>query len=275
MAGADVREVGGVEFLGQSEALGLHLQGVVELTPLIDIVLVVLIIMMVNIPIQVNEMGVKLPGPDKPTEPIEQPKMEQLVVALYADGETALNRKGMGQEDLFFELTRRLRNMEKKNVFIDAHPEANYGKVVDLMDMAREAGAAKVGLARLKDEGPASVVSFASGTKPFGVYPGNPSVVGPMKETKADQVLNKHLGKLTGCYKQSLAEKPGEGGRVIVRLIVLPDGGLMEYGITTSDLTSEVGNACIEEVLSTFQFPPLPVDDQTAIVQYPLVLSPG
>jgi biopolymer transport protein ExbD len=46
----------------------------INMTPLIDIVLVVLIIMMVNMPIQIEEMGVKLPGvSDKPPPRTDTP----------------------------------------------------------------------------------------------------------------------------------------------------------------------------------------------------------
>ena len=94
----------------------------INMTPLIDIVLVVLIIMMVNIPISVEEMGVKLPGrQDAPR--VDQPPADQLVIAVYEDGDLALNRKIMQEESLFYEITRRLRPMAKKNVFIDAHPK--------------------------------------------------------------------------------------------------------------------------------------------------------
>ena len=115
----------------------------INMTPLIDIVLVVLIIMMVNIPIQVNEMGVKLPSKTEKLPPETQNKPQQLVIAIYENGDLALNRKLIAEEPLFFEMTRRLRNMEKKNAFVDAHPTVNYGRVVDMMDLAREAGAAK------------------------------------------------------------------------------------------------------------------------------------
>ena len=52
----------------------------INMTPLIDIVLVVLIIMMVNIPIQVNEMGRKLPTKTTQPPPTTQ-KPQQLVIA--------------------------------------------------------------------------------------------------------------------------------------------------------------------------------------------------
>jgi hypothetical protein len=43
---------------------------------------------------------------------------------------------------------------DKKNVFIDAHPDASYEVVVHWIDVAREQGAQRVGLAEFKEEGP-------------------------------------------------------------------------------------------------------------------------
>ncbi|MBT3221098.1 MAG: biopolymer transporter ExbD, partial [Proteobacteria bacterium] len=124
-----------------------------NLTPLIDIVLVVLIIMMVNMPIEIEEMGVRLPSNQPaPEQPTENP--DQLVIAVYENGDLALNRRLMTEEVLFYEVTRRLRPMRNKNVFIDGFPTVEYGRIIDMMDLAREAGAAKVGLAKLKDSGP-------------------------------------------------------------------------------------------------------------------------
>ena len=93
--------------------------GEINMTPLIDIVLVVLIIMMVNIPIQIEEMGVKLPG-QKTTNKPPNPNSEQLVVMLYDDGKVALNRRAMSEDKMLYEITRRLRPKTKKDVYIDA-----------------------------------------------------------------------------------------------------------------------------------------------------------
>ena len=69
----------------------------INMTPLIDIVLVVLIIMMVNIPISVNRLGVKLPGNGPPPETMVTPDLEQLAIAVY--------------EELGIEMPRRRRNL--------------------------------------------------------------------------------------------------------------------------------------------------------------------
>lgn len=257
----------------------------INMTPLIDIVLVVLIIMMVNIPIQVNEMGVKLPTKTTQPPPTTQ-KPQQLVIAIYEDGSTALNRKLISEDNLFFEVTRRLRNMEKKNIFVDAHPAVNYGLVVDMVDMSREAGAVKVGFAKLKESGPAPAVSVDSGALPRGVHPGNPSVVGAMDQVTADKALKPLLPKVLQCYGLGLAQDPRLTGRVIVRVAVGPDGQLMSQKISQSSLSeSEDGGAekhapgllvdeCIEQILPSLQFEPLG-PQLTALVQYPLLFSPG
>jgi biopolymer transport protein ExbD len=78
------------------------------MTPLIDIVLVVLIIMMVNIPIQVEEMGLKLPSMTPPTTPPTPPPSSSSSRCTQ-DGTVALNLRLMNDEVLFFEVTRRLR----------------------------------------------------------------------------------------------------------------------------------------------------------------------
>lgn len=259
-----------------------------NLTPLIDIVLVVLIIMMVNIPIQIEEMNIKVPGPkpeNPPPPPVDPP--EQLVIALYENGDIALNRKLMQEEKMLYEIGRRLRPMSPKRVFVDAHGKVPYGRVVDMVDLAREAGAATVGLARLKDDGPLTATSVDSGALPKGVIKGSVNCVGKLGETEADVVIDPLLGSITQCYNQALARNPKLSGTVRVRALVGPDGQFVEEdGIPAADGSSapdllpgaDVKDPefveCVEKVLPAMQFPPLG-EGNTAICYYPLLLSPG
>jgi biopolymer transport protein TolR len=140
----------------------------INVTPLIDVVLVLLIIFMVMTPITVQKMANNLPPEDTeepPPPPPDQPP-DQLMVAVYEDGTISLNLRESTDEDLMKEIELRLRPKEKKTVFIDAHPKANYARVVQVMDLVRgtamEEGpegrmvtVVKVGLADLKEEGPA------------------------------------------------------------------------------------------------------------------------
>jgi biopolymer transport protein TolR len=123
--------------------------GDINVTPLIDVVLVLLIIFMVITPIVINEMAVNLP--DK-TETVEQDDLpqDQLVAAVCEDGTVALNTQVMPMEKLEEDVRLRLRSKAQKVVFVDAHPDAPYEQVVILMDTVRTAGAEKLGVGSLK-----------------------------------------------------------------------------------------------------------------------------
>jgi len=133
-------------------------QGDINLTPLIDVVLVLLIIFMVLTPRTIEEMSTNLPTPrENPKPKPDKPKDPPLVVAAYDNGELALNLKVMDKRDLAEKLGKQLRARpsDKRVVFIDAHPDIDYGVVVDVMDLVRDQGADRVGLAKLKEDGPA------------------------------------------------------------------------------------------------------------------------
>jgi biopolymer transport protein ExbD len=99
-------------------------------------------------------MAANLPSQTKQrNKPDDKP--DQLLVAAYEDGKIALNLKVMEKRELYEQLRKRLRAKSKKVVFVDAHPNLDYGSVVEVMDLVRDAGADRVGLARLKDDGPA------------------------------------------------------------------------------------------------------------------------
>ncbi|MFT4624150.1 MAG: biopolymer transport protein ExbD [Myxococcota bacterium] len=247
-----------------------------NLTPLIDIVLVVLIIMMVNMPIQIEEMGVKLPGvSDSP--PPKSEKTEQLVIAVYADGKTALNRILMDEERIFQEITRRLRSMGTKNVFVDADATIGYGRVVDMVDLAREAGAAKVGLAKMKDEGPAVPTGVAEGSGlPRGITFGSPRVVGAISEKKADAAIQPLKASFMSCYNQALGRNPRLNGRMLLKTTIGPEGEHMEEAEISAGTTIEdpALNECINQYLPNIAYEPLG-EGKTAVVQYQLLFSPG
>jgi len=124
-------------------------QSEINVTPLIDIVLVLLIIFMVLTPIMIYEMSVNLPDKTETVEQDDVPK-DQLLLAVCEDGSVALNRTPYEMDQLRIDLRKRLRSKAKKVVFIDAHPDAGYERVVSVLDLARDAGADRLGLASLK-----------------------------------------------------------------------------------------------------------------------------
>lgn len=247
-----------------------------NLTPLIDIVLVVLIIMMVNIPIQIEEMTVKLPSNKPPPTPPPDTPSEQLVIAVYDNGEVALNRQLMKEDRLIYEVTRRLRPMADKNVFVDAGPTVPYGAVVDVVDLAREAGAEKVGLARLKDGGPLEATSVAPGAAPRGVTVSQPKIVGAMSDVKADAAIQRIVPSIRGCYDQRLAVRGDLSGRLTLRYGVGPQGEHLEPAKVMPGGTVDDPElvACIQTFIDQVTFEPLG-EGLTAAVQYTFLFSPG
>jgi biopolymer transport protein TolR len=253
----------------------------INMTPLIDIVLVVLIIMMVNIPIQIEEMGLKLPSPlPPPVPPIDNP--DQLVIAVYkpetegAAPKIALNRRIMNEQEMLYEITRRLRPMTTKNVFIDADKAVPYGRVVDMVDLGRAAGAANVGLAKMKDEGPLPALEVSTGAgMPRGVLLGSPQVRGEITEKIADASIQPLKGSLEQCYLQRLAVKPDLTGNYIVYIEVGPQGEHLKPPVIESDAVGDPElKACIEPILPNLTYRPLG-DQKTAWVRYPILFSPG
>ena len=129
----------------------------INVTPLIDVVLVLLIIFMVITPVTMRTMANQLPPQDQETPPPPPDKPpDQLIVAIYKDGTLALNLRSMDDATLHDAVKARLPGMERKTVFIDAAPDANYARVVTVMDAVRDAGADKVALSELDEEGPAA-----------------------------------------------------------------------------------------------------------------------
>lgn len=246
----------------------------INMTPLIDIVLVVLIIMMVNIPIQIEEMGVKLPG-QKTTNTPPPPNSEQLVIAVYEDGSVALNRRAMREDKMLYEITRRLRPMTKKHVYIDAAAAVEYGRVVDMVDLALEAGAANVGLSRMKEGGPAEITSTDPGGMPRGIYLGSPKVVGAITEKAADKAIQRLKGNIQACYAQRLGGRPDLSGNMTVKVEVGPQGELLSEPSIDGDTTGDLDlRECIKPLLPQLTYEPLG-EQKTAAIYYPILFSPG
>lgn len=139
----------------------------INVTPLIDVVLVLLIIFMVLTPITVQKMSSNLPPVDPPPAP-DTPPPQQLMIAVYKDGAISLNLQEGTDDELMARLKGFLAAKSDKQVFVDADPNANYARVVEVIDKIRaqgDKGAITVGFAEMKEEGPARL-------QPGAVLPG-------------------------------------------------------------------------------------------------------
>jgi len=115
-------------------------KGDINVTPLIDVVLVLLIIFMVLTPSMLKHLTAVVPKKSEenvPTPPTETP----IVVEYTAKRVLSLNGETLNPESLPDRLSERLASDRQKTVFFKAEDEAAYGEVVRLMDIARGAGA--------------------------------------------------------------------------------------------------------------------------------------
>jgi biopolymer transport protein ExbD len=119
--------------------------GEINVTPLIDIVLVLLIIFMVMTPVMLKELVAKVP--QKSTELVPQPPGENpIIVGLDARDQLTLNGEALTAEALGAEVAERLRHDRQKVVFFKIYDDANYGRAVKVMDICKGAGAATLGI---------------------------------------------------------------------------------------------------------------------------------
>ena len=123
----------------------------INVTPLVDVCLVLLIIFMVMTPRNVPELSVRIPPESKSTKPPNPTDEKPLVIGLAENGAITLNTKVLEKGALGKELELQLKDRDKKAVFVDFEGKAKYGKAVELVDLARRSGANIVGILRDKD----------------------------------------------------------------------------------------------------------------------------
>jgi biopolymer transport protein ExbD len=120
----------------------------INVTPLIDVLLVLLIIFMIISPARPNKFDAKIPDKQKSGEPDPQPELA-LVVTINHDGGYALNmQQAATLDELQSQLIRALdgRPAELKAVFLKAPRTLNYGEVAKVIDIMKFAGCAPIGL---------------------------------------------------------------------------------------------------------------------------------
>ena len=120
----------------------------INVTPLVDVVLVLLIIFMVLTPLLEKDIEVRVPETE--VENIQPDTTDQLVVQLTEAGAIKINAETMGgQEDYVNRLKRILaaKPRDERVVFFVAEDKANYGALIGVMDGAKTAGAVVLGMA--------------------------------------------------------------------------------------------------------------------------------
>ena len=116
----------------------------INVTPLVDVMLVLLIIMMLIAPMLQKGVAVNLPVAgntvDKPTT------QDNTVVAVGKDGAMYVNSKQVSEGEMVSKISEALENKKEKVVFINADEEALYSSVMLAMDQLHQAGVEDIAL---------------------------------------------------------------------------------------------------------------------------------
>jgi biopolymer transport protein ExbD len=120
----------------------------INVTPLVDVVLVLLIIFMVLTPLLEKDIEVRVPETEVETTPPDT--NDQLVVQLTDAGAIKINAEHMGSQEEYVNRLKRMlavKPREERVVFFMADDNANYGALIGVMDGAKTAGAVVLGMA--------------------------------------------------------------------------------------------------------------------------------
>ena len=119
----------------------------INVTPLVDVMLVLLIIMMLVAPLLQQGVPVKLPTAANTTDKPET--QDQTVLAIGRNKELYVNAKPVTEAELATRINEILENKKEKIVLIKADEEVEYGAVMNAMDQLRQAGIEDIGLITL------------------------------------------------------------------------------------------------------------------------------
>jgi biopolymer transport protein TolR len=118
----------------------------INVTPMVDVMLVLLIIFMVITPMLNNKVNVELPKADAAVVMENANKEDSVVVAVTRDGRTFLGGDQVTIDDLGTKVSAKLESKTDKEVYMRADIRANYGKVMDAVDAIRTAGVSQLGM---------------------------------------------------------------------------------------------------------------------------------
>jgi len=128
----------------QAENGAPSLRSSINVTPLADVMLVLLIIFMVVTPMMGSGVDVQVPGAAHATE--HPDNEETLVVSLKGDGTVYVGEDPIAEAALLAELESILEARSDETLWVKANEDLDYGYVLEMIDRCRTAGAAEVAL---------------------------------------------------------------------------------------------------------------------------------
>ena len=135
---------GNVQTVGRSGRLGRrHAMSEINVTPFVDVMLVLLIVFMVTAPLLTA--GVPVDLPKTRAQPLGQDR-EPLSVTVKRDGKVYLQNTAVGEDELVAKLTAIAANGYDQRIFVRGDKAVDYGRVMEVMGILSAAGFTHIGL---------------------------------------------------------------------------------------------------------------------------------
>jgi biopolymer transport protein ExbD/biopolymer transport protein TolR len=125
---------------------GAKISSEINVTPIVDVMLVLLIIFMVVTPMLQKGISVDMAPVNNPEQMPDADKEDALLVSITRDGKVYFGSEQMAVDNLTSKVKDRLANKQDKRVYVKADMRARFGSVVQVVDSVRAAGVDDLGL---------------------------------------------------------------------------------------------------------------------------------
>jgi len=125
---------------------GAKISSDINVTPMVDVMLVLLIIFMVVTPMLQHGISVDMAQVNNPEPMADADKEDALLVSIMRNGDVFFGTDKITPENLTGKVKDRLANRTDKRVFVKADARAHFGNVVQVVDSVRAAGVDDLGL---------------------------------------------------------------------------------------------------------------------------------